>query len=157
MLVFTVNGAYAADGDLFLTEDSSGNDIRINTTGQAIGWRADYEVATTNDTLTAAESGKTIVANPTSYTTFTLPTAATGLRYRFLVANGNSGTTAGMIALSPQSTDTFEGCVASNATTSFTTGDDLVSPGATGDSVEIIGASTKWYCVNRIGTWTDGN
>jgi len=157
-LCIGINGAFAVDGDLSTWYNSADNEVRITSTGALVNTRTDIEVATTNDTVTVAESNKTFLPNISSGTiTFTLPTAASGLTYQFSSINGNNAAGQGTIILNPQSTDTFVGCVNSGTTSTFTAGDDLDSPGATGDSVTIVGASTKWYCVNRIGTWVDGN
>jgi len=118
-----------------------------------------YETATTSDTLTATESGKTIFVNISSGdAVFTLPTAAAGLTYTFTAINGNGTDGQGEFILNPQSTDTFYGCVSSSAASTFSAGDDLDSPHQTGDSVTITSpAALKWVCTNRVGTFVDGN
>ena len=152
LMTAIVGGAFGADGDELTT-----NSLRVDSDG-ALHYENLIEVATTSDTLTVAESGKIILSNVGSGTvTYTLPTAATGLRYQFTAINGNATSGQGRIYLTPASTDTFVGCVNGTATTTFATGDKLYSPNATGDSVTIVGASTKWYCTDRIGTWVDGN
>lgn len=119
----------------------------------AVYFKTLIEVVTTSDTVTARESGKTFLVNATSGAPrFTLPTAATGLTYTFKAINGPA-----RIELSPQATDTMVGCVVSAATSTFAAGDDLDSATTTGDSVTIVGASTKWYCIDRVSTWVDGN
>ena len=150
-LLFNVGGAFAADGD-----ELSTTSFRVDSNGQ-VYYKRLYEVATTSDTLTAAESGKTIIYNPaTSQSTFTLPTAAAGLEFTFLQAYGHGDSLKKMV-LEPADTDTFVGCVTLATTTTFAAGDSLISTTATGDTVTIVGASTKWYCTNRIGTWVDNN
>lgn len=123
---------------------------------QQMSYKELIEVLTTDDTVTVAESGKTLFIdiNRGSFTG-TLPTAASGLKYTYTAINGNAATGQGRIFLAPQSTDTFVGCVNNTAVTTFATGDRLRSVDATGDSVTIVGASTVWYCTNRIGTWAD--
>ena len=152
LMTAIVGGAFGADGDELTT-----NSLRVDSDG-ALHYENLIEVKTTDDTLTAAESGKIILSNVGSGTvTYTLPSAASGLRYQFTAINGNATSGQGRIYLTPQSTDTFVGCVNGSSTSTFTTGDKLYSPNATGDSVTIVGASTKWYCTDRIGTWVDGN
>lgn len=153
-LFFNVSGAFAADGDELTTTS-----FRVNSDGQVV-YKQLYEVITTNDTVTAAETGKVFLMNytgagtpPTGYLQMTLPTAAAGLTYTFTSLFGNS---ANKQILRAASTDTFDGnCVTLTTTTTFAAGDDLISAGATGDSVTLVGASTKWYCTNRTGTWAD--
>lgn len=152
MFLALPNGAFAADGDEFSTTS-----FRVNSDGQVV-YKSLIEVATTNDTVTAAETGKVFLSNISTGTlTYTLPTAASGLTYTFTSINGNGTTGQGRIYLDPASTDTLVGCVNSTSTTTFAAGDRVYSPGATGDSVTLVGASTKWYCINRVGTWVDGN
>ena len=123
-----------------------------------MSYRTLYEVASTNDTLTTTESGKVFLPNISSGNiTFTLPTAAAGLTYTFTAINGSATSLQGYVVLDPTSADTFVGCVSSSAETTFAADDRLRSPNATGDSVTIVGASGKWYCINRIGTWVDHN
>ena len=151
------SGVFAADGDKFSAYVTDSDQVRIGKTGKLIGFKKDIEVATTNDTVTASESGKTfLVNNGSELVTMTLLTSASGLEYTFTTINGNADGTSKVI-LNPQSTDTFVGCVNSTVTTTFVAGDDLDSSGATGDSVTIVGADTKWYCVDRTGTFADGN
>lgn len=131
--------------------------FEIDNNGQ-MSYKSLVEVATTSDTVLATETGKIFFPNISSGTiTFTLPTAASGLTFTFSSINGHATSGQGTVILSPQATDTFVGCVNSTSATTFATGDDLDSPGATGDSVTIVGASTKWYCVDRTGNWVDGN
>lgn len=154
LMAFVVNGAMAADGDQLTTTD-----FRVNNSGQII-YKANYEVLTTNDTVTAAETGKVFLTNYNSANgpiNITLPTAAAGLTYTFKNVAGHTTSNWGYMYLIPQSTDIFDGCVSSSVTSTFAAGDRLYSPGATGDSVTLVGASTKWYCIDREGTWVDGN
>jgi hypothetical protein len=152
MTALVVSGAFGADGDQLST-----NNFRVDGNGY-VYYKALIEVATTSDTVTAAESGKIFLSNISTGTLkYTLPTAASGLTYTFTSINGNATSGQGVIYIDPSSADTLVGCVSSTITTTFAAGDSLYSPGATGDTVTIVGASTKWYCINRIGTWVDGN
>lgn len=157
MIAFVALFVFALAPAVFAGPQFSLNDFEIDSNGQ-MSYKSLIEVATTSDTVTAAETGKTFFPNISSGTiTFTLPTAAAGLTYTFTSINGHATSGQGTVILSPQATDTFVGCVNSSSTSTFTTGDDLDSPQATGDSVTLVGASTKWYCTNRVGTWVDGN
>lgn len=156
MLIFSLliaGQAFAADGDEFSTTS-----FRVDSNGE-IYQKELWETATTDDTVTVAESGKHFFPNISSGTiAFTLPTAARGLTYKFTSINGNGVSGQGTVILNPQSTDTFVACVNSSTTSTFTAGDDLDSPQATGDSVRITGtSSSQWVCSDRIGTWVDGN
>lgn len=152
MTLLLANGAYCADGDELTTTS-----FRVNSDGQVVQKQL-IEVAITNDTITAAETGKTILTNyNTSPVTYHLPTAAAGLKYTFTSINGHVTSGKAIVYLEPADVDTFVGCVNGTSTTSFAAGDSLYSPGATGDSVTIVGNTLYWYCTDRTGTWVDGN
>lgn len=153
LMVFTLtNGAFCAEGDEFSTTS-----FRVDSSGQVV-YKALVEAATTNDTVTAAESGKTFFVSTITQAHFTLPTATAGLTYTFTTTNGHGTSGLGRIYLIPSSADTFVGCVSSSTTTTFAAGDSLYSPEATGDSVTITApAAGSWVCEDRIGTWVDGN
>ena len=160
LIVLMVSGATHAATNLWSVKNSAGNEIYINSTGQLLGMRETTEAATTSDTVTVAESGKVFLVSPATTTAImTLPTAAAGLNYTFVVADGNALTGPYTLRLKPASTDKFVGCVSSTTDSTFANGDDLSAPytPATGDSVKIVGSSTKWTCTQRIGTWVDAN
>lgn len=147
----------------FLVNGASAN--KLSVTGFVIddnglmSFKELNETHTTNDTITTAESGKHFLANVNTGTlTYTLPTAATGLTYKFTAINGNGDAGQGTVILSPQTTDTFVGCTNVSTASTFTAGDDLDSARKTGDSVRITGtASNTWICSERVGAWVDGN
>jgi len=140
------------------TDDDGVAYSQIDTDGLVTYVKTDIEIQTTSDTITVEESGKTFLININSGTlTDTLPTSGKGLTYSFVSINGSATSGQGTCILNPQSTDIFYGCVDSDSASTFTAGDDLDSPGATGDSVTIIGGTNAWYCTHRVGTWVDGN
>jgi hypothetical protein len=140
------------------TPNSDGNyDVQIDS-DHAIKYYGSQQTriyqATTNTTIAAVSSGSIFLVDPSSTVpTFTLPTAAEGLNYKFVV----TGHGATKIIVDPASTDTFVGCVVGTSATTFTAGDSITSAGTTGDSLSIVGASTKWYCTDRTSTWVDNN
>lgn len=123
------------------------------------GIYAKYEAATTNDTITAAESGKTFVVSPVSGSpvTFTLPTAVAGLNFKFIAGSGHATTTLRQFYIDPQSTDYL--IVANAGTTStYAAGDKTQSGGITGDSIELICTTDgTWIAIDTRGTWVDAN
>jgi hypothetical protein len=158
LMIIPVSGAYCA-ADLFNVTQDDGYAVRIDSDGKYMGMRRDVEVATTSDTITAAESGKVFLVDPaTTAVTFTLPTAATGMQYTFTAIDGSRQENLQSIILDPASTDTLVSCVTSDSTTSFAAGDKIYSQGITGDSVTIVcGSANTWACINRVGSWYDGN
>lgn len=123
------------------------------------GIYAKVEAATTNDTITAAESGKTFVVSPVSGSpvTFTLPTAVAGLSFQFIAGTGHATTTLRYFELDPQSTD-YLIVANSGATSTYAAGDKTKSGGITGDSIMIYCATAgTWIALDTRGTWTDGN
>lgn len=106
-----------------------------------------YEAATTSDTLTAYETGKTIVA--TAAATFTLPTAAPGMQFT-VIAGTNK-----VIALDPASGDRFY----YGANGFWSNGDRIWNTSSTtGDSVTIFSTTAnRWDVRGIVGTWADAN
>ncbi len=107
-----------------------------------------YEAATTSDTLTAAESGKTFVVTPAagSPPTYTLPVAAVGMEFTFVTTNTVS------VYLDPNGTDIFKYA-------SLSAGDRIYnSSAAAGDTIRVFCATANQWAVTPIaGTWADAN
>ncbi len=105
------------------------------------------ELATTSDTLTIAESGKTVIVNSSTPATFTLPTAQAGLSYRFISATNV------IFHVDPQSSDTL---VYSVGAVALAAGEKASSPGATNDTIEVMATTTgNWY-VTHTDAFTNG-
>ena len=108
------------------------------------------ESSTTDDTLTAVESGLRVVFNPTldshDSVTYTLPTAVQGLEFTFSAASADT------INVDPIATDIIKylGC---------SVGDKIASSGATGDCVTLSCHTTGYWAVTGMGSiaWTDAN
>ena len=116
-----------------------------------------YESATTNDTLTVNDCGKTIMVAPTTNATFTLPPASTvpGCVTKLVATTGASTK---KIILDVASTDKLRGVINSAAPDTFAIGDSTISPGNTNDTIAVIsGGGTIWDVVDIRGTWTDNN
>jgi len=142
---FTASGTSVFTGDM----DVNGN-IVGDGGGSISGMLSSVEIATTGDTLTVAEAGKTIIVEPLleEYTTLTyvLPTPAAGIEFTFIAASNDT------INVDPASTDTTIYYLTLDG------GDKIVSPAATADSVTLIGYdSTSWGVKAMHGTWTDGS
>ena len=132
--------------NIYAIEEKSDDIVYFRPSG---GYKEPYEKATTSDTLTAAETGKTVVVSSSTPATFTLPTAAVGASFRF-ISNTNK-----VFYVDPQSTDTIVWSVSSQP---MAAGDKLESPGATGDSVELFCAeSGTWNVAAMRGNFVDGN
>lgn len=110
-----------------------------------------YSTASTNQTLTALQSGSTIIFNngagsAANGTAFTLPTAAVGMQYT-IVAD-----VAKWFFVDAQSTDTINFSTA-------TAGQRISNSAsaAAGDSITLFCATaTKWSVVDHFGTWAVG-
>lgn len=104
--------------------------------------------ATTNQTLTAGQSGQTVVmTGAVNNTQFFLPTASIGLEYSFI------DDTTKFIAVIPQSTDTIQ-----IAATVQGTGIQNSTSTAIGNSITLICRSPNtWSILNQSGTWATGN
>ena len=106
-------------------------------------------VTATPSTITSATSGHTYIIAPPAETivTCTLPDAASGLQYKFVVGNANGADDASTMVLKPSATDIIVYGVA-------TTGSKLRSTKATGATIEVYGGSGVWYVSDVSGTWT---
>jgi hypothetical protein len=140
-----VGGAFADDDDKLTVQLDDGTVQFVIDENGEMGYKALNELVTTNDTLTAAESGKIFIIDPASTpVTLTLPTAAAGLVYEFASAENI------VFNIDPQSTDTIK--YASDSATLMSAGDKLASPGATGDSVKFVAVGTLTWYVKDIAT-----
>lgn len=131
-----------------------------------IGWRNDggwgggtvyqratsayVERATTNDTISIAESGKTFSINCSGhdYCTMTLPPAVAGANYGF-IAEATSET---IYIDTGITTDTIR-------YQTMSAGDKVgINPSATGDSIELISTQNGYWNIRGMkGTWQDSN
>jgi hypothetical protein len=161
-VVITALGDPDSSGNYELEVDS---DEMITFNG---GKYAKYELVTTNDTLTAAESGTTYIVEgvfaTSAITVLTLPDADVGLEYTFVIGGGMTvgvGQTGAAylpdLYITPQSTDFFYE-INSDVGSTYLAGQQVYSTGVTGDALHLICAKDKyWYAVDKVGTWTDGN
>lgn len=151
--LFFANGAFCAEGDEFSTTS-----FRINSDGQVV-YEQLVEVITTDDTITAGETGKLFAVNISSGNLeLTLPDAVAGLTYRITAINGSSKSGQSRIYIDPQAADYLKGCLNTKAgEPNMAVSDSLYSPGVTGDSVTLTAVNgTTWVCSDRVGTWVDG-
>jgi len=133
--------------------------LEVSDDGSTFVIGEEIEASATADTLTVAESGKTIVCTATGsmgVVTYTLPAASTAnLKYTF-VDGRISGASASM-QIDPDGTDR----IIYNQTAviaGLAAGDKLKSGGVTGDCVTLISdGTTSWYIKDMRGTWTDNN
>lgn len=106
-----------------------------------------YQSGTTNDTLTAADSGRTYVTSSgtVSAVVITVPTAVPGMVFPFI-----TGTTHALYIL-PQSTDTINYASLAAGSSIFN------STAAKGDSIKLICVIANiWDVEISNGTWADG-
>lgn len=151
-----------SDGDLVPVADSSYdigsssykiNDLYVGGViypGTSSSSRVNYEVVTaTTDTLVSTDSGKIMIYTSTNDTTVTLP-AATTLGTYFVILSPE-----GIVSVDPATTD--DTIIYDPSGTALSAGDKMTAA-STGDSVTLVcGATNKWYVVNRIGSWVDGD
>jgi len=140
------------DTNKYTLEEKDDNVVYIRPAG---GIRYPYEKKTTNDTITAQESGRKFSIAPTSATTMTLPGAEVGMEFTFNVINSSATQ---KVILNPNDADTFRGVVNSAAPTTFAAGDSVISSGASGDTIKIMcNEATFWDVESIRGTWADNN
>ena len=116
----------------------------------------DIEAVTTDDTLTAAESGKVLVVTGArnQQIVITLPAAEADLEFA-IVAGGEA-----QIIVKPDSADiivfSISGAALSTGDRLATTGGQGSINGVTADSLILVTPdSTSWYVKSINGTWTD--
>lgn len=159
LLALFLPGALYADsviGTMGRQNSSGTYAVEVTTDGstQSVNYDPDtaikmpYQAGTTNDTLTAADSGKTIVTKSgvVSPVIFKLPDATVQLNYTFV------GGTAHAMYIDPATGDTINYA-------SLSTNDSLTnSSAAKGDSVTFFCAvADQWEVIIHSGTWADGN
>ena len=148
--------AWAASGDLVSTlgDKNSSNVHRIGvdnnglvTFAQDTGIKYPYTSGSTNQTLTAAQTGTTFILNngagvAAGSPIFTLPTAAVGMKFSFVTDLAMT------FRIDPQSTDTIN--YASTAA-----GYRIRNTSAAiGDSISFFCATANtWSIVSKSGTW----
>lgn len=126
-----------------LIDIESGGEIDVNAGGTLdINGGITMPVAITSayDSLTVAESGRTIVGRPLSEkANFILPPAAADLEFTFFIADADSGR---LVAA------TGDSIIAADGTASKVTG-------TVAGSVTVKAAdTTRWFMINPVGTWT---
>lgn len=90
--------------------------------------------------------GEYLINNATATTTFTLPTADAGRQYCVRNATGKTNSIVIQTSGSGQFID--------NQGTNTTSGGNITSSGAAGDSVCVVaGSSTQWYSMIQSGSW----
>jgi|GEM_PF-4262464 len=120
----------------------------VVTLAQDTGIKLPYTTATTNTTMTAAQTGTTVVVTPSANNTrMTLPTAVVGMQYSF-VSDGTN-----YMCVKPQSTDTI-------SFASLAAGQNLCnsSTPAKGDSITVFCATAgTWSVKSMRNTWAAGS
>ena len=147
LLVFSLSSGVRADDDDFIDLVAGNSNFKVDEDG-ALWYKSLVENFGTNDTLTAAESGKVCLVGgdgTAGYVYITLPTAAKGLTYTIVDGEGNK------FAVSPQATDTIK-------LVSASAGDSILSAGTVGDTITLWAtASSTWYANPHGVTFTDIN
>jgi hypothetical protein len=137
LIVFTASGAFA--------NKISVTGFVVDNQGE-MSYKSLNELMTTNDTVTAAETGKVFIIDAaTTSAHMTLPAAAAGLTYEFIGAD----TTYFLIV--PNGTDTIK-------LLTLAAGDSVASSGAVGDKITLVATTTgTWYASVDGGTFVDKN
>lgn len=116
--------------------------LKVNGT---LSYDASTEAISTDDTLTADESGK-VIAITGNDVTLTLPTYAAGLSYN-VVSDGSY-----TFDIAPGASDKIK-----YSTFVFVDGQAITSTaGVTSDSIEVVGVNGDWLVVSANGTIGQG-
>ena len=140
VMVFGIHsGAFADDDDRFTLDG-----FKIDENG-SMWYRSLTEIMSTNDTVTASESGKVFFVSDGgayAHVKFALPAAAAYLNYTFI--QQGTGT---LIELEPVSTEQLLFSTAG-------TGDRLIGPATVGASIHIWASTDTVWFVETNGTFT---
>lgn len=141
-------GTQNSNGDYAVTVTQD----RVVHFAQDTGTLFAYTTASTNQTLTAAQTGTTMVFNngagtASGLTAFTLPTAAVGMRFTVIADIAKS------FRIKPQSADIINYSTAIAGSKVNNGGSALA-----GDSIQLFCATAgKWSIATKVGTWTVDN
>lgn len=117
------------------------------------------EVVTATNVITASESGKTFYLSAAAGFETTLPTAAAGLRFRFIV---KTAPTSNGYTITGSPADKIQGTVAcsgAEATINGVTASDadnvilVANQALVGDLVEFYSDGTNWYVTGNVNTY----
>lgn len=152
-----VNVSSAFESGNLVFRDKGGNAILTldGANGAALSaYKSVAEVVTTTNEITAAETGSVFFLNNATGFVSTLPAAALGLRYTFIVTTAVT-TTAGHTIVCPAAATLFKGIVLTNDVNSGTDADFGTSGEATvtfvinktvaGDRVDVVCDGTNWF------------
>jgi len=110
---------------------------------------AAYTNATAASTLTADDSGKTILLNSTTEFATTLPAPAAGLKFEFIVVSAPVGASYTVVTNASANIIVGKQFTAAATAGSNTTASDVIvfeaGQSVAGDRVELISDGTKWY------------
>lgn len=117
----------------------------------------EFKTATLATTLTADDSGKTILMPAIDNTVISLPATEAGVWYQFIYTGADAGA---KISISPVADDAIHGTITLAATVVELGGvdnKDLIltkATATTGNSVKLVAdGSAGWYVVNSTGIW----
>lgn len=141
----------AATGGSPLVEAQGGDtNIDLRLTGKGTGGvllKTATEIVAATNVITAAESGKTFFLNDATEFVSTLPAAAQGLEYTFIVTGAPSG--ASYTIVTDSSANVIQGTVIVNGASVAGANEDTITfadgAAVVGDWVRVISDGTNWY------------
>jgi hypothetical protein len=145
-----LDGLTASAAELNILDGVTATAAELNMAADS---SANVEVVAATNVITAAESGKTFFLNSATEFVSTLPVAAAGLRYTFIVSGAPSG--ASYTVVTDSSANVIIGLQNSAAGDAGDTGtaDDTISfvdgQAVAGDRVDVISDGTSWFAYAR--------
>lgn len=154
--VISIPDPGAATANVMLT-DAANDQAVVTATAAEINMAADnsanVEVVTTTNVITAAESGKTFFLNSATGFDSSLPAAAAGLRFKFVVTT--IPTSGNCTVTSDNDDNIIEGMADVNSTLVLAANEDSINFVAStcliGDWVEVISNGTSWFVTGQSG------
>lgn len=148
-----LDGLTATTAELNILDGVTATAAELNMAADS---SANVEAVTTANVITAAESGKTFFLGGTDGFASTLPAAAAGLRFTFILATETAMSTTAHTIVAPSAI--LEGAIMSAGGTDIAvdggttiTIDDQATPTALfGDRVDVICDGTKYYVTGQV-------
>ena len=130
-------------GDATITNAGA---VTVGNVTAATGTKA-LEVVTATNIITAAESGTVFVLSSATEFESTLPSAASGLHFRFIVGSAPSG--ASYTVVTPSSESNIEGVLVVNGASVAGVNEDIITfvdgLASVGDWVEVVSDGISWF------------
>ena len=135
-----------------LTIGQGGRIVQKNSNGTSVSFMPGAEVLTATRTVRPEESGETFFLNSGTEFVTTLPAAALGLRYTFIVTAAPSGASYTVVGTAIKGLQNSVAGDAGDSGTADTTITFVNGQAVAGDKVELFSDGTSWfaYAISKV-------